>query len=548
MKMPYRKITGGLESKKLILDAVKQMADVVGSTMGARGRNVLLQSLVSPRPDVVNDGVKIAREFYHEEPVANMAVQLVKEASIKTNDQAGDGTTCATVLAGAILEEGYKHIMQGASPVLLRNTLNREYEEIAKRLENMATPVETKDQLINIAKISVQSDSLGEIIGDTMHKVGKDGAVSVENNVKNEIVVEHALGARFSMGHLGGALTDPEKFEARYDDVRFLVMNYGIEDHEFDTKWLPFARKLVTVNAENVVQKVNVPTLVIITEKLSMRVIQFINDPQNRSLVKFLWVQPPSFGEKRKDILKDFCALTGAKLVDKDDGVYLNRLSVEDLGHAKSATVTKTHTTVSLEGAEASLATRIDEIKAQIANSNNQLDIDNMKERLAVLTGGVATIKVGGATESEVKELKLRIEDAINACRSAMEKGIVPGGGVALLDAVTVAKTQGAVTVGYSFCDSFTKPFKQILLNAGYEPDAIHKFIEDRQLGDGFDVKTLEPGKMMAMGIIDPVKVILRALGNAVSVAGLLFTADYAVVVENDKIDTLKEILGNKTN
>jgi len=543
--MESKKITGGVEAKKQILRAVKEMADVVGSTMGSRGRNVLLESLARPgKPEVVNDGVKIAREFFYFDPVENMAVQLIKEASIRTNDDAGDGTTCATVLAGAIVEEGYKHIINGASPVLLKHVLCEEAKQVQSELQKLSVKIKDAEQLIQVAQISVQDEKLGAMIGSAMFKCGKDGAISVEDNVNDEIVVEESKGARFEMGHAGGVISDHDRFEHKGENVRFLVMNYNIEDHEFDNRWLPFINKLIKLDEKGHVSKVEVPALVIITEKLPLRVLQFINDPHNSSLVKITWVRPPSFGDKRTEILKDFCALTGAKLVDKEDAVYINRISVEELGQAKTVHITRSHTTVSLEEDSVLLKNRIETIKTQIETSNSALEIENLKKRLAVLTGGMATVKVGGSTGAEVKELKLRIEDAINASRSAMEAGLVPGGGVALLDAVKAVEANGLSTVGFSFVQSFLSPFRKILENAGYANEAMVDFIKKREKGEGINVTNFETGDMIKMGIVDPIKVISRALANAVSVAGLLFTADFSLTIEkNNGLETIKKIL-----
>ncbi len=538
-------VLGGNEARQKILEAVTEMSKVVGSTMGAKGRNVLLESIALPgRPEVVNDGVRIAREFEYSEPVANMAVQLIKEASIRTNDDAGDGTTCATVLAGAILAEGYSHLMKGSNAILLKSILQKEAQAVQKELSAMAIPVEKEEQLVQIAKISVQNDEIGEMIGKTMFKVGKEGAITVEDSVSEGVTVEDSLGARFEMGHAGGHISDMDRFEHKADNTKFLVMNTPLEDHEFDSRWLKFIQKLVEVDNENKIQKIHVPAIVIISEKLPMRVLQFIRDPHNLALVKFTWVKPPSFGEKRTEILRDFCSMVGAKLVDKEDGVYINKLTIDDLGIASRVHITRNTLTVSPSEVSPGLKDRIEMIRSQILVSNSALEIANLKKRLAVLSGGVSTIKVGGPTESEVKELKLRIEDAINASRSAMESGILPGGGVALADAVGKVSLRGEAGVGYSFLEAFKRPFAQILENAGYSPESIVSFYKDKRPGEGINVLTDGKGQMVEMGIVDPLKVISRALANAVSVAGLLFTADFAVTIEKeDLIDKFKKTL-----
>lgn len=541
-KTENRKVMSGSALRDKIFVASNTMADVVGSTMGARGHNVLLENpTFKERPEIVNDGVRIAREFYDKDPIINMVYQLIKQAALKTNDIAGDGTTCSTVLTGAFVAKGIGLIQDGMSPVNVRQLLKDNVKTVLEKLENSAVPITSIDQVKQIARISVQDETLGDIIGTVMHGVGMDGAVSIGNNLKNEITVEQSQGARFKCGHAGGVLTNQEKQEMSYDNARLLIMDYNIEDHEFDSRWLPFARKLVKANEKGDIEQVHVPVLVIVAEKLPQRIIQFLL--MNVNIMKFVFIQAPSFGEKRKELLKDMCELTGATLVNKDDAIYIDRLTLDDLGTAKTLLVTKDHTTITVENTDNRLLDRISDIKGQITNAKSEMDIESLRQRLATLTGGVATINVGGLTTSEVQELKLRVEDAINASRSAMELGVVAGGGVALTQIAGQLSTPEP-----NFFEAMYAPAKKILTNGGYTNEQLQGVIDlivDQNNGNGINIENLQAGNMIEMGIIDPLKVIKAALINASSVAGLLLTAGHAVYNEDDELETLKNVFKN---
>ena len=556
MQEPSFRRVFGKESRKLMLEGINEMADVVGSTMGAKGRNVIYESpFWKNKTLVVNDGVTIAREFNFKDPVKNMGMQLVKHAAIRTNDIAGDGTTGATVIARAIVRDGWDAVAEGINPVLLRKEIDEAHKKVNDFLIQNSVKITKQEQAEQVATIAMQDSNYGKMVGETMWKIGAEGAVSIQNGMKHGVEIDRAEGMRIKAGISGGVLTNPGRLEARYEGTRVLLLQDSVDDHEFESKWLAFIRQAVKMenkgndeNGKPIIQvgKVIVPVLLIVAERLSTRIIQFMNDSYNMSLIKWIWIKPPSFGDKQKEIMKDIASLTGAKIVDKEQGVYLDRFSIEDLGTATGIVADgKTCTlTVDKSNVDNKFLDRCNELKSLIENADTEDEQKELRERYAALTGGVATIKVAMATEQDTNELKLRIEDAVNATRSAMEEGIVTGGGVALFDASKELKEKaGGETVLKRACEA---PIKQILHNAGYEPARIEKTLKTLMLGEGINVMTDQIEDMQKIGIIDPLKVIRTALMNAVSVAGLLLTSEFGLAIEEDKIGKLEEIFNKK--
>lgn len=532
MKNVRKKIYGS-ESRKVMLEGLSQAAKVIGSTMSGKGRNVIVDKEYGS-PLVVNDGVTVLNEIFFDDTLKNMAVQLLKDAANRTNALAGDGTSGTVVLAEAIIASGWDMIEKGANPVLLRKQIEKAAAKIEENLKAQASKVEKVDQAIQIATVSVQDEELGQKIGALMFDIGKGGAVAIKNSVKRGVFVEKDAGLRIEGALQGGVLENEDRWETKLDNAKILVLQDSPEDHEFDSKWLPFMRQLAegnpTPNGEMQVTKVNVPVLLVIAEKLSRRFIMSMN--QNKDIIKWVWFRPSTAGKNMKEIYKDLRALIGGKIVNEEDGVFLSKFLVSDLGLAESAIIGRHEVLITVS--EEKLAAnayldRVNEVKGQVDNAEDEVEQNQIKERLANLTGGIAAIKVSAATEQDTTELKLRIEDAINATRVSMEEGYVAGGGVALYNAAKDEATDGEKVLKQA-CQSI---IKQIFHNAGYEN--IDQMISQLKEGEGFNVLTDKAVDMKTEGIIDPLKVIRLALLHAVSVAGLLLTSEYCISNEEEE-------------
>jgi len=529
------------KSRKTMMEGINQLADVVGSTMGARGRNVVLDKEYGA-PLVINDGVTIAREIFFDNQLKNIAAQLIKDSAIRTNDLAGDGTTGSIVLSRAIVKSGWEMTDKNTNPVTLRREIEKAAEIVESELKKQAEKVQTKEQAIQIATVSVQDSELGEKIGSLMFDVGVNGAVTIKNSLKRGVFIEKDGGMRLEGQLTGGIVENPDKWETKLENLKILILKDSPEDHEFETKWVPLMRQFADghVNSQGQMEitKVNVPTLLVIAEKLSRRFIMAMN--QNKEIIKWVWFRPTTAEKNMKEIYKDLQSMVGGEIVFEEDGVFLSRLKVSQLGSAETAIATRHELilTVSDEQMQTdAYLDRCNEVKGQVSNAEDEIEQGQIKDRYANLTGGVAAIKVEAATAMDTTELKLRIEDAINATRSAMEEGYVAGGGVALYNA---SKALEGKTAGEKVLKEACKAaLTQILYNAGYEE--IDKVIESLKDGEGINVLTDKVIDMKKAGIVDPLKVIRLSLIHAVSVAGLLLTSEYVVTNEEDKLETMRE-------
>ena len=544
MKVVKKKIFGK-ESRTKMMEGIDQLANVVGSTMGGRGRNVVLDKEFGS-PLVINDGVTIAREIFFDDDVKNVAAQLIKDAAVKTNQLAGDGTTGSIVLARAIVKAGWKMVEAGANPVTLRKEIENASRLMIEALEKSADKIITREQAIQIATISVQDPELGKKIGGLIYDVGVNGAVTIKNSLKRGVFIEKDAGMRLEGSLVGGVVENPDKWETRLQNPRVLILKDSPEDHEFETKWIPFIRQLAEGSVDQAgnvnVTKLNVPVLLVIAEKLSRRLIMSMN--QNKDIIKWVWFRPTTSEKNMKEIYADLQSLIGGDIVSEEDGVFLARYNWDRLGHAETALCTRHELifTVSNNQLKSNqYLDRVNEVKGQIENADDSVEEQQIKDRYAALTGGVAAIKVESATEMDTIELRLRIEDAINATKSAMEEGYVAGGGVALMNASKILDSQeNSLTDGDKVLkEASSASIRQILYNAGYENiDDILRGLKD---GEGIDVLTEKTVDMKSAGIVDPLKVIKLSLIHAVSVSALLLTSEWVVTNEEDKLETMRE-------
>lgn len=542
MKVIKKKIHGK-ESRALMMEGINQAANVTGSTLGAKGRNVILDKDYGS-PLICNDGITIIRELFFDDPIRNMGVQLLKDASSRVNDLAGDGTTGTVVLARAIVENGWQAVENGSNPVILRREIEDAAVLVGAKLKEIAEDISTEERAIQVASISVQDKILGQQIGRMMFSVGVNGAVTIKNSIKKGVYVEKDGGMRLEGQMVGGVVENAEKWETKFENAKVLILKEGLEDHEFESKWLPLVRQFVegtvTAQGQTQVTAVHVPNFVVIAEKLPRRVIMFMNG--NKDVVKWAWFRPTTAGKNMKEIYKDLQSILGGMIADDEDGAYLQKMTIGDLGVCESAICGRHDAVFTVSEKQLKdnrYLDRVNDVKKQIDNAEDEVEQLDIRDRYANLTGGVASIKVAASTEQDTVELRLRIEDAINATRSAMQEGIVSGGGVALLNAVSVLKGS---TVGEKVMKKACEAaIRQILHNAGYDEAQIDKTISSLKEGQGVDVLTDKKVDMKEAGIIDPLKVIRLSLENAVSVAGLLLTSEYAVTNEPDETDAVRK-------
>lgn len=551
MKIVKKRIYGK-EAQAKMMEGVDELANVVGSTMSARGRNVVVDKGYGS-PLVINDGVSVANEIFFNDDLMNLSAQLIKDAANMTNMHAGDGTSGTIVLARSILKKGWEVIEKhDINPVTLRKELEVARDKVEEKLKSLACKVESVKQAVDIARVSVQDKELGQKIGELMFDVGANGAVAIKNSVERGVFIEKVVGMRLEGQQVGGIVENKEKWEAKFDKPRVLVLKDSIEDHEFETKWVPFLKQLAEghrlPNGDMQIDKVNVSTLIVVAEKLSRRFIMAMN--ANLNTVKWCWFRPTTADKNMKEIYQDLQALVGGLIVEEENGVNLQKFHIDNLGKAETATATRHELVLTIADSDNEsdsskflprLLDRINVVKGQIENAEDEVEKRQIKERLANLTKGVAMIKVAAATEQDTTELKLRIEDAINATRSAMEEGYVSGGGVALLNCIDEPETKGEEVL----YEALKAPISQIFHNAGYE--GIDKMISRLKEGEGIDVLTDNVANMIEIGIIDPLKVIRFSMINAVSVAGLLLTSEYVITDEDeDDVTTLRKIFTRK--
>jgi chaperonin GroEL len=510
------------DARRAMLKGVNVLANAVRVTLGPKGRNVVLNKKFGS-PVITKDGVTVAREIELEDRYENLGAQMVKEVASKTNDIAGDGTTTATVLAQAIFREGVKNVTAGANPMQLQRGIQIGVEAAVEELERLSKKVKSKDELANVASVSANNDrEIGELIAEAMDKVGNDGVVTVEESKTMETELDLVEGMQFDRGYLSPYfVTNPDRMEAVLEEPLILI-------HE---KKIAAMRDLLPL-LEQVAQQAR--QLLIIAEDVEGDALATLVVNRLRGTIKVCAVKAPAFGDRRKAILDDIATLTGGRVITEDLGIKLESVTVEDLGRAKRIIVDKDNTTI-IEGAgnPKDIAGRVSTIRHQIDETTSDYDREKLQERLAKLAGGVAVIKVGAATETEMKEKKMRVEDAVNATRAAAQEGIVPGGGVALVRAAKVLDkldVEGDVRTGVRLLRrAMEEPLRRIAQNAGVDGAVVIGKVEESKGARGFNAATGVFEDLVAAGIIDPTKVVRTALQNAASIAGLMLTTDAAV-------------------
>jgi len=510
-------------ARNSILRGVALLTDAVKATLGPKGRNAILDRKFGA-PTITKDGVTVAKEIELKDPWENMGAQLVREVASKTSDVAGDGTTTATVLAHAIYREGIKNVAAGANPMDLKRGIDKAVEVIIEELKKLSKPVQEKKEIAQVGTISANNDaSIGELIAEAMDKVGKDGVITVEEAKSMQTTLDVVEGMQFDRGYISPYfITDPERMECTLEDVYILI-------HE---KKISSMKDLLPILEQ--IAKMGKP-LMIIAEEVEGEALATLVVNKLRGTLQVSAVKAPGFGDRRKSMLEDIAVLTGGTMISEDLGIKLENIKINDLGRAKKITVDKENTTI-VEGAgdPSKIQGRVKQIKAQIEDTTSDYDREKLQERLAKLVGGVAVINVGAATETEMKEKKARVEDALNATRAAVEEGIVPGGGVAFLRCLSSLKTlklEEDQQVGVEIIrKALEEPIKQIVNNAGLEGSVVvEKVKHSKEANYGFDADHEEYVDMMKAGIIDPTKVTRYALQNASSVASLMLTTSVMV-------------------
>jgi len=526
-----KQIITGENSRQWILRGVNILADAVKITLGPKGRNCVIEKKFGA-PVITKDGVTVAKEIELQDPLENMGAQMVREVASKTSDVAGDGTTTATVLAQAIFREGVKTVAAGASPTALKRGIERAVEVAVEEVKKFHKDVKG-DMIAQVGTISANNDKqIGSIVAEAMKKVGKDGVITVEESKTMETTLEVVEGMQFDRGYLSPYfVTDPERMECVLEDVRILIQEKKISSMK---DLLPLLEQTA---------KMGKP-LLIIAEDIEGEALATLVVNKLRGTLQCAAVKAPGFGDRRKAMLEDIATLTGGKAITEDLGIKLENVKVEDLGRAKKVTIDKDNTTI-VEGAgkASEIEGRIKQIRTQIADTTSDYDREKLQERLAKLVGGVAVIKVGAATETELKEKKARVEDAMHATRAAIEEGIVPGGGVVLVrcvGALDKLKLHDDEAIGVNIVKrALEEPMRQIVINAGAEGAVVvGRVRESKDDNFGFDAETGEFGDMIKAGVIDPAKVTRLALQNAASIAALMLTTE--ALVAEIKEDTKK--------
>ena len=520
------------EARRGLERGLNILADAVKVTLGPRGRNVVLEKKWGA-PTITNDGVSIAKEIELDDPYEKIGAELVKEVAKKTDDVAGDGTTTATVLAQALVREGLRNVAAGADPISLKKGIEKAVAAITAELLASAKEVESKEQIAATASISAADPEIGALIAEAIDKVGKEGVVTVEESQTFGTELELTEGMRFDKGYINPYfVTDPERQEAVFEDAYILIANQKISNIK---DLLPIVDKVIQDGKE----------LVIIAEDVEGEALATLVLNKIRGIFKSAAVKAPGFGDRRKAQLQDIAILTGGQVITEEVGLKLENATLDLLGRARKVIITKDETTI-IEGAgdSAQLEGRVTQIRREIENTDSDYDREKLQERLAKLAGGVAVIKAGAATEVELKERKHRIEDAVRNAKAAVEEGIVPGGGVALIQAGKVAFATEAITslVGDEATGAnivrvaIEAPLKQIALNAGLEPGVVANKVAELPVGHGLNAATGEYGDLFAQGIIDPAKVTRSALQNAASIAGLFLTTEVVVADKPEKV------------
>jgi len=509
-------------ARNAIARGIDQLAEAVKATLGPKGRNVILDKKFGS-PTITKDGVTVAKEIELKDPYENMGAQLVKEVAEKTSDLAGDGTTTATVLAQAIYKEGLKNVTAGRNPTALKRGIDKAVQAVVESLKVMSKPIKDKKAISQVGSIAANNDTeIGDLIADAMDKVGKDGVITVEEAKSMKTDLKVVEGMQFDQGYLSPYfVTDAERMQAAIDDPFILIHEKKISAMK---DMLPLLEKIARAGKP----------LVIIAEDIEGEALATLVVNKLRGTLNCCAVKAPGYGDRRKAMLEDIAVLTGGKAVTEDLGIKLENITLDDLGKAKRVTVSKEETTI-VEGAgkDSAIKSRIAQIKRQIEDTDSDYDKEKLQERLAKLAGGVAVINVGAATETEMKEKKARVEDALHATRAAVEEGIVPGGGVAYLrsiDKLDDLKLKGDEKIGVEIIKrALEEPIKQIVLNAGLSEQVVVNEIKKKTKNEGFNAQTGEYVDMVSAGIIDPTKVARTALENAASVAGLLLMTEVLI-------------------
>src|SRR5689334_4023671 len=529
-----KQVIHGEDSRAAILRGINQLADAVKITLGPKGRNVVIDKKFGS-PTITKDGVTVAKEIELKDSLENMGAQMVREVASKTSDVAGDGTTTATVLAQAIFREGVKTVAAGANPMALKRGIDKAVERATQEIQRLSKPVKG-DAIAQVGTVSANGDTtIGNIIAEAMNKVGKDGVITVEESRTMDTSLEVVEGMQFDRGYLSPYfVTDPERMEAVLENPLILINEKKISSMK---DLLPLLEQ---------VAKMGKPML-IIAEDVEGEALATLVVNKLRGTLNVAAVKAPGFGDRRKAMLEDIAILTGGKVISEDLGIKLENVKLEDLGRAKKVKIDKDNTTiVEGDGKQSDIESRVKTLRAQIDDTTSDYDREKLQERLAKLVGGVAVIKVGAATETEMKEKKARVEDAMHATKAAVEEGIVPGGGVALLravEAVEKVQAEGDMKVGVNVIKrALEEPFRQIVFNAGLEGSVLLNEVRQKGGTFGFDARSEKMVDMIENGIIDPAKVTKQALLNASSIAGLMLTTE--ALVSEIKEDEKKEPAG----
>ena len=521
----------GEEARKALEKGVNQLADTVKITLGPKGRNVVLDKKFGA-PLITNDGVTIAKEIELEDPFENMGAQLVKEVSTKTNDVAGDGTTTATLLAQAIIREGLKNLAAGANPMVMKKGIAKATEAAIEAMKANSQKVNGAADIARVGAVSSGDETIGALIAEAMEKVGHDGVITIEESKTAETYSEVVEGMQFDRGYITPYMvTDTEKMEASLDDALILITDKKISNIQ---EMLPILEQVVQTGKK----------LLVIAEDVEGDALSTLIVNRLRGTLNVVCVKAPGFGDRRKEMLQDIAILTGGQVISSDVGLELKEATMDQLGQARQVKVTKENTTiVNGAGSSEEIKARIGQIKSQIEVTTSDYDKEKLQERLAKLAGGVAVIKVGAATEVEMKEKKLRIEDALNATRAAVEEGIVAGGGTAYLNAVPAVEkllklAEGDEKTGVQIvAKALTEPVKQIAANAGIDGSVVlEKIKTSRKVGYGFDAYKETYVDMISAGIVDPTKVTRSALENAASIASVLLTTESLVADKKEPV------------
>ncbi|HHT27380.1 MAG TPA: chaperonin GroEL [Firmicutes bacterium] len=526
--MAAKQLAFDSEARKALEQGVNTVANAVKVTLGPKGRNVVLEKKYGS-PTITKDGVTVAKEIEVADPYENMGAQLCKEVASKTNDVAGDGTTTATVLAQAIVLEGLKNVAAGANPMLLKKGIDKAVEEAVAQIRKLAIPIEGKREIAHVAAISGNDEQIGDLVAEAMEKVGKDGVITVEEAKGTTTTVEVVEGMEFDKGYISAYfVTNTENMEAVIEDPYILIYEKKISNVQ---DLLPLLEKVVQQGRP----------LVIIAEDVEGEALATLVVNKIRGTLNVAAVKAPGFGDRRKAMLEDIAVLTGGQLISEDLGLKLENVQVDQLGSARRIVITKDKTTIiEGKGDDSAVKGRIEQIKRQIDETESDYDREKLQERLAKLAGGVAVIQVGAATETELKEKKHRIEDAVHATRAAVEEGIVAGGGVTyvnIADSLNNLTLEDDEKVGAQIVKrALYEPLRQIASNAGLEGSVIVERVKNEKPGIGLNAATEEFVDMVQSGIVDPVKVICAALQNAASIAGMLLTTE-AVIAEIPKKD-----------